>query len=297
MIEQVVIGSERGTTFPIDIQGTKCNALIDTGASRPCISEAYFKTLPQQTLKGLHRVAVRSASGSSLVPLGFMTSNITLGNKTFQHDFVVCKHLMRPLILGREFLFKNELKVYYSKTGECRLDHKQEELVATVDLQDELTLSLKSGIHIPGRTVAVLNVNSSIHQNYIGQFYNVRANSLLEDEYPQLQIVPTLHKVDNTNTTLIPFVMINLGEDYIFLPKGQVVGFLDAECIDVSEIELDIATVTVNAIDIPTNVVLLHCGCLSLNPFIEFRIRNNSSSSDVLYIQASISISPKYESK
>ena len=112
------------------------------------------------------------------------------------------------------------MKVYYSKTGECRLDHKQEELVATVDLQDELTLSLKSGIHIPGRMVAVLNVNSSVHQNDIGQFYNVRANSLLEDEYPQLQIVPTLHKVDNTNTTLIPFVMINLAEDYIFLPKG-----------------------------------------------------------------------------
>ena len=199
MIEQVVIGSEKGTTFPIDIQGTKCNALIDTGASRSCISEAYFKTLPQQTLKGLHRVAVRSASGSSLAPLGFITSNITLGNKTFQHDFVVCKHLMRPLILGREFLFKNELKVYYSKTGECRLDYKQE-LIATVDLQDELTLSLKSGIHIPGRTVAVLNVNSSVHQNDIGQFYNVRANSLLEDEYPQLQIIPTLHKVDDTNT-------------------------------------------------------------------------------------------------
>ena len=44
-------------------------------------------------------------------------------------------------------------------------------------------------------------------------------------------------------------------------------------------------------------VVLLHCGCLSLYPFIEFSIRNNSSSSDVLNIQASISISPKFESK
>ena len=42
-------------------------------------------------------------------------------------------------------------------------------------------------------------------------------------------------------------------------------------------------------------VVLLHYGCLSLNPFIEISIRNNSSSSDVLNIQASISISPKYE--
>ena len=44
-------------------------------------------------------------------------------------------------------------------------------------------------------------------------------------------------------------------------------------------------------------VVLLHCGCLSLNPFIEFSIRNNSSSLDVLNIQASISICPKFESK
>ena len=45
------------------------------------------------------------------------------------------------------------------------------------------------------------------------------------------------------------------------------------------------------------NVVLLHCGCLSLNPFIKFRIWNNSSSPDVLNVQTSISISPKYESK
>ena len=204
VIEQVIIGSERGTTFPIAIQGTKCNALIDTGATRSCISEAYFKTLPQQNLKRLHRVAVRSASGSSLAPVGFITCNITLGNKTFQHDFVVCIHLMRPLILGREFLFENELKVYYYKMGECRLDHKQEQLIATVEAQDELTLSLKSGVYIPSRTVAVLNVNSSIQQYDVGQVYNVRTNSLLEDEYPQLQIIPTLHKVDDTNQTLIP---------------------------------------------------------------------------------------------
>ena len=199
-IEQVVIGSERGTTFPIDVQGTKCHALIDTGASRSCISEAYFKTLPQQTLKGLHRVAVRSASGSSLAPLGFTTCNITLGNKTFHHDFVVCKHL----ILGREFLFKNELKVYYSKTGECRLDHKQEELIATIDSQNDLTLTLKSGVSIPGRTVAVLNVNSFVRRDDTGQFYSVRANSLMEDEYPQLQVIPTLHKVDTVANTLVP---------------------------------------------------------------------------------------------
>ena len=252
-IEQVVIGTERGTTFPIDIQGVKCNALIDTGATRSCISGVYFKTLPQQNLKGLHRVAVRSASGSSLAPVGFMTCNITLGNKIFQHDFVVCKHLMRPLILEREFLYENELKVYYSKTGECGLDHKEEELIATVDLQDELTLSLKGGVHIPGRTVAVLNVDSNIQKCDVGQLYNVRANTPLEDMYPQLQINPTVHKVDDTYHTLIPFVMVNLEEDHVFLPKSQVVGFLDPECIDVSEVELDITTIAINGIEtLPT---------------------------------------------
>ena len=36
---------------------------------------------------------------------------------------------------------------------------------------------------------------------------------------------------------------------------------------------------TVGEVHGADNVVLLHCGCLSLNPFIEFRIRNNLSSS------------------
>ena len=179
----------------------KCYALIDTSETRSCISEAYFKTLPQQNLKGLHKVAVRSASSSSLAPVGFMTCDITSGNETFKHDFVVCKHLMRPLILEREFLYDNELKMYYSETRDCRLDHGEEEL--TVDIQDELTLSLKSGVYIPRRTVAILNVDSSVQKCDIGQIYNVRAHILLEDEYLQLQIIPILHKVDDTNHNLI----------------------------------------------------------------------------------------------
>ena len=161
---------------------------------------------------------------------------------------------MRPLILGREFLYENELKVYYSKTGECRLDHKEEELIATVDMQNKLTVTLKNGAYIPSRTVAVLNVNSNIQKYDVGQLYYVRANTLLEDEYPQLQIILTLHKVNDTNHTLISFVMVNLGEDHVFLPKSQVVGFLDPECIDVSEIEIEITTIAINAIETPPTV-------------------------------------------
>ena len=40
--EEVVIGSEQGTTFPMKVGSTLCNALIDTGATRSCMSEAYY---------------------------------------------------------------------------------------------------------------------------------------------------------------------------------------------------------------------------------------------------------------
>ena len=39
--EEVIIGSEQGTTFPTKIGTTMCNALIDTSATRSCMSEKY----------------------------------------------------------------------------------------------------------------------------------------------------------------------------------------------------------------------------------------------------------------
>ena len=70
----------------------------------------------------------------------------------------------------------------------------------------------------------------------MGQICNIKPNNLLSDKYPQLQIIPSIHKVDNINNNLIPFLMVNLGEDSVYLPKGHVVGFLESECIDISEI-------------------------------------------------------------
>ena len=40
--EEVIIGSEQGTTFPTKIGTTMCNALIDTGTTRS-MSEKYYK--------------------------------------------------------------------------------------------------------------------------------------------------------------------------------------------------------------------------------------------------------------
>ena len=42
---KVIIGMEQGTTFPTKIGTSMCNALIDTGATKSCISEKYYQSL------------------------------------------------------------------------------------------------------------------------------------------------------------------------------------------------------------------------------------------------------------
>ena len=43
--DKVIIGMEQGTTFPTKIGTSMCNALIDTGATKSCISEKYYQSL------------------------------------------------------------------------------------------------------------------------------------------------------------------------------------------------------------------------------------------------------------
>ena len=66
--EDVIMGLEQGMTFPTKIGTTICNALIDTGATRCCISKNYYKKLKLTKIHLLQNVNVRSATGSNLAP-------------------------------------------------------------------------------------------------------------------------------------------------------------------------------------------------------------------------------------
>ena len=44
-VGQVTVGTTCGATIPVSIGASKCNALIDTGTMRCCMSEQYFQQL------------------------------------------------------------------------------------------------------------------------------------------------------------------------------------------------------------------------------------------------------------
>ena len=92
--EEVIIGTEQGTTFPTKIGTSMCNALIDTGTTKSCISEKYHQQLPSTNLQCLKNISVKSLTGSNLTPLGMIHCSFELGKIKFNSNLIVCRNLI-----------------------------------------------------------------------------------------------------------------------------------------------------------------------------------------------------------
>ena len=235
-------GSEQGTTFPTRVCTTVCNVLIDTGATRCCMSEEYYKKLQLSNIHLLQNISVRSATGSNLAPVGLVNCTFMLGDTSFNFDFIVGKNLTSPLLLGRDFLIQNHIAVRYSDNGKCILDHQQQELVVAMDMEVRPHLSFTSSVSIPGRALAVVQVSNTLTQEQSGHLYEVEPNCLLTNEYPHLYIVPTIYNVDLCKSENVPLIVINFLSDNIYLPKGEIMGFMQCQSLDISKIITETST-------------------------------------------------------
>ena len=219
-----------------------CNALIETSATRSCMSEKYYKKLHLTQIHLSQNINVRSVTGSNLAPLGMVECTFELRKAKFRSDFIVCKNLTRPLILGRDFLIRNQVSVKYSEEGKCILDYQQQELATPLDIEDKLHLSLTTSVLLPGRTLAAIQVNINLEAEQIGQIYEIEPNCSLSEEYPSLSIVPMMHNTDVHKTESVPLILINFLVDDISLLKGEIMGFILNQSLDISEITTETST-------------------------------------------------------
>ena len=240
--EEVIIGSEQGTTFPTKVGYTLCNTLIDTGATKSCMSESYYKTLHLDSIHSVVNTHVKSATVSNLSPLGIVNCSLKLGNTTFVNDFIVCQNLTRPLILGKDFLMKNQITVRYADNGKCILNFQQEEMVAALDVTNTPQLKTTTSVLLPGRILAVIQVKSELKPEQTGQIYEVQPNEVLSDKYPNIYVVPMIHNVDTYIPDTVPMVLINFSIDDVLISKGEIMGFLQNQSIDISEIRTETST-------------------------------------------------------
>ena len=237
-MNSVTVGSAIGATIPTTFGQTKCNVLIDTGAMKSCMSQAYYQQLMLPATRTIQNCNIKSANGTNLCPIGITECEFKIGTKEYKNDFIVCKNLVRPCILGMDFLRKHGIWTGWSPTGKVQLISQQKFLVESLEvLMKGPMIHNRQGINMPGRNLAVVSVSLNSEALQENQVYEIKPNILLTNEHPNLIVLPMLHPIKKEKYKTILVALINLNEDdTIFLKKGEILGCLEPSPIEVTEI-------------------------------------------------------------
>ena len=137
---------------------------------------------------------------------------------------------------------KNHITVRYADNGRCILNCQQEEMVATIDITNTPQLKTSTSVLLPGRTLAVIQVDSELKPEQTGLIYEVQPNEVLSEKYPNIYVVLMIHNADTYIPDTVPMVIINFSSDDISISKGEIMGFLQSQPIDISEIRTETST-------------------------------------------------------
>ena len=144
--------------------------------------------------------------------------------------------------MGRDFLLQHHITVQYAADGKCVLDYQQQELVASIDIEDKPQLNMTHSVTIPGRTLAIVCVCNNLDPNQTRSLYEIEPCDILNEKYPNMCIIPMIHNVDVHRTEHLPLVVINFASDDVYLSKGETISFMQIQSMEISEIMTETST-------------------------------------------------------
>ena len=90
--------------------------------------------------------------------MGFLTCNIQIGSEYYNQQFIVCRQLTKGLILGRDFLARNQLVITQGPEGVLQLRDDQNVQMQTMEETTVCIDRLTANITIPSRSLAAVTV-------------------------------------------------------------------------------------------------------------------------------------------
>ena len=207
-------------------------ALMDTGASRSCISYAMFLKIkkPRWSSKPVPRVF--TADGSDLGSLGRIDLQLKLGDKEVIQDFVVCRQLKRDVILGSDFGKNNCAGVEWT-TKRTRVLSLNGIPVIEVE-ENELGLPVTAAFYVkvPPRHNGVFQVN--IHGDTKGT-HIISVNSQFLEKNPnvyQHEISIISEDAKQQSFPLVAVTNLDFAKT-LHIGKGEIIAFARPESEDV----------------------------------------------------------------
>ena len=224
-------GPTTGTVFQIfanNNQAIKINTLFDTGAMKSVMSLEMYKKLKLNNLNTTSIPHVVGASGESLGARGKTKCEININGRLFYQTFIICEHLKRPIILGRDFSIKNCIGISWTKSNTRQLTQNNEVIAETSEYQSPAiaSVSLKRNIKVPPRSCPVVDVDINSSEEIKVE---VIPDQLWLSANPNICTYPMIADLkDRQADAVTPFIIVNFSHhEHLHLPKNHVVAFAE----------------------------------------------------------------------
>ena len=239
---EITLDNTKSAVIPARIAQEQCKVLVDTGASRCCIREDYFNKIPGTSLSLLKGVRIRSATGRDLQTLGRAECAFTLGDRDYKMEFIVCKNLRRPAILGLDFLRQNRIGTTWTPTGTFALQRGEEILVESIEVCFENTNPMITAYRhytVPARSIMIVTAKANMQLQDQGRVFEVNATPSFMDKHPSMITLPVLHKTDQETKENVPYLLINLSMEDEEIEKGEELAEMRVCPYQLNEIETE----------------------------------------------------------
>ena len=239
---EITLDNSKSAVIPAKIAQEQCKVLVDTGASRCCIREDYFNKIPGTSLALLKGVRIRSATGRDLQTLGRAECAFTLGGRDYKMEFIVCKNLRRPAILGLDFLRQNRIGTTWTPTGTFALQRGEDILVESIEVCFEDTNPMITAYRhytVPARSIMIVTAKANMQLQDQGRVFEVNATPSFLDKHPSMITLPVLHKTDQETRENVPYLLINLSMEDEEIERGEELAKMKVCPYQLNEIETE----------------------------------------------------------
>ena len=200
-------------------------ALIDTGAGRCCMNEEQYRTLGSPPLESQDvGFQLRTASGALMPGMGFLTCDLGIGGEMYKQQFIVCQQLTPGIILGRDFLSRNQLGITWGPEGTLQLRDEQDSSVQTTEEITSPTVKLATKTGIPPRSLVLVTVSTTLPQYKDKTRFDFVPTQTNFHLGPNCIVYPLDYASFKGGLQRGLQILINLGQQDVKLQQGIVLG-------------------------------------------------------------------------
>lgn len=199
----------------------KLRALIDTGAEVSLISRKMYNSLsfPPKVNKN-QKPYLQAANGESLSVVGRVNLSFKMNGLPLSHNFYVTEGLNRCVILGRDWLRMNGVRIYFD-LGCLRIGKTYVKLQEDIHISSLVRINKKLVIKPQTAVVCHAKLSSGFQRKY-GDIIEIQNIDECINDEPGLFIKDSVDRVRKTRKVSI-LVVIRSNKAYA-LTRGFVIG-------------------------------------------------------------------------